>query len=63
MIVVALAMLFIVVAGALLVTYVAFPARGLPVPCVAWLGPALERAAGRIGIDEQDDEREHSLRR
>lgn len=63
MLVVVLVMLFIVIAGALVVTYVAYPARGREVPRAAWLGPALERAAGKIGIDERDEERERSLRR
>ena len=63
MLVVVLAMLLIVFAGALVVAYVAFPARGREVPHAAWLGPALERAAGRIGVDEQDEQRERTIRR
>ena len=52
MIVVSLAMLIIVAAAVLVVTYFAYPQRGRPVPHAPRLGEALERAADRIGLND-----------
>jgi len=56
--VVVIAMLVIVAAAFLVVTYVAFPARGRDVPGMPWLGGALGRGADRLGLSEDDVDRE-----
>jgi hypothetical protein len=53
--VVVLAMVLIVAMAALVVTYVAFPARGRQVPGAPWLGDALAQGADRLGLDEHED--------
>jgi hypothetical protein len=57
MIVIGLTMLVIVVAAVLIVTYFAYPQRGRPVPRFPRLGPALDRAGDRLGMNEADPER------
>jgi hypothetical protein len=57
MIVISLTMLVIVAAAVLVVTYFAYPQRGRQVPHVPRLGTALDRAADRIGMTEQESER------
>lgn len=52
--VVVLAMLLILAAAALVVTYVAYPARGREVPRAPWLGNALARGADRVGLADDD---------
>jgi len=54
MIVISLTMLVIVVAAVLIVTYFAYPQRGRPVPRFPRLGPALDRAGDRLGMNEAD---------
>jgi hypothetical protein len=53
--VVVLAMVVIVAAASLVVTYVAYPARGRDVPRAPWLGAALERGADRLGLTGEDE--------
>lgn len=60
MLVVVLAMLVIVAAAALVMTYVAYPARGREVPRAPWLGSALAHGADRLGLQEDDHEHEQS---
>jgi hypothetical protein len=60
MVIISLTMLLIVVAAVLVVTYFAYPQRGRPVPRFPRLGPAMERAADRMGINEADSERPKS---
>jgi hypothetical protein len=60
MIVIGLTMLLIVVAAVLVVTYFAYPQRGRPVPRFPRLGSALDRAAGRIGMNESERDRPKS---
>ena len=55
MLVVVFAMVLIVAMAALVVTYVAFPARGRKVPGAPWLGDALAHGADRLGLDEHED--------
>ena len=54
MIVISLTMLLIVVAAVLIVTYFAYPQRGRPVPRLPFLGPALDRAGDRLGMNDAD---------
>jgi uncharacterized membrane protein len=60
--VVVLAMVMIVAAAGLVVTYVAYPARGRQVPRAPWLGDALARGADRLGLAEDDHESRHQER-
>jgi len=53
-------MLVIVAAAVLVVTFFAYPQRGRPVPRFPKLGPAMERAADRIGLNETDSDRPKS---
>ena len=57
MLLVAVVMLGILLAAALVVTYVAYPQRGREVPAAPWLGEALDRTASRLGLEDADDER------
>lgn len=60
MAVISLTMLLIVAAAVLVVTYFAYPQRGRPIPRFPRLGTAMERAADRMGIHEDDSERPKS---
>jgi hypothetical protein len=60
MAVISVAMLVIVAAAVLVVTYFAYPQRGRPVPRFPKLGSAMERAADRIGLSEADSDRPKS---
>ncbi len=64
MFVITVAMLVILAAASLVVTYVAYPQRGREVPRASWLGPAMTKAATRVGLDdpEQASERDRSSR-
>jgi hypothetical protein len=57
MIVISLTMLLIVASAVLVVAYFAYPQRGRPIPRFPRLGPALVRAADRIGIHDRESER------
>ena len=61
MLVVVLAMVLIVAMAALVVTYVAYPARGRQVPGAPWIGDALAQGAERLGIDEHEQVRSRHL--
>ena len=61
--VVLLAMLVIVAAAGLVMTYGAYPARGRAVPHAPWLGEAMTRAVDRLGLSVEDDGTDESHRR
>jgi len=56
MIVLVLALLSIVTAGALVVAYVAYPQRGHAIPRAGRLSRALDGLVDRVGLDPDDDE-------
>lgn len=55
MLVVVSAMILIVATAGLVVTYVAYPARGRQLPRAPWLGDAMARGADRMGLVDDDD--------
>jgi hypothetical protein len=60
---VVLAMLVSVVAAGLVMTYVAYPARGRAVPHVPWIGEAMTRAARPLDLTVEEEGSDESRRR
>lgn len=63
MLFVVLAMLVSVVAAGLVMTYVAYPARGRAVPHVPWVGEAMTRAVRPLDLTVEDEGASEASRR
>jgi hypothetical protein len=63
MLVITLVMLFVLVAAAAVVVYVAYPHRGEDVPNAPWVGEAMRKGVNLLPtLDNQSDEQKYDSR-